>query len=1176
MPNDNFFALGGHSLTAIRLVSRVHKEFSAEIGIWEVFRYSTVSAMADLLRTKNPSVFSPIENVHKSDRYELSNSQKRLWMLAKLEGQNSLYNLPAALLLNGELDVVAFENSFKTIIARHESFRTSFTEIDGEPFQRISDQVEFRVELIDYKGESWNDNTLRVLSDEYFDFEFDLSVAPLLKIRLVKLSEKRYLFLYNMHHIIGDGWSIDIILKEFETYYSSFANGTEPQPKPLKIQYKDYAAWQNRILDGDSLNPVRNYWHEKLKSSRPDMNLPFDFKRTDSFEIDGELVKYNLDSSLAKGLKDICKSANTSLYMALLTVVNVLLHKYTGEDDIIVGSPVAGRQHFDLENQIGFFINTLVLRNEINPEKSFREVLNLVTKNISEAMDNQIYPFDRLVNELDVERIPNRNPLFDVMVAWMVKDGMELKFNFNGVEATGLEFRITKSMFDLTFLFEESNGVVSYSIEYNTSLFKRETIDRISAHFRELTENIVNAPKEKIKNISAVPAVEKQWLLKGLSKNALIPNEQKSVIEVFCRKSVEYSNDFAITCNGRSITYSQLNQLSDNIASEIISAVSPRKEEPIAVIVNDPLLAVASMLGVMKTGAAYLPIMADNPHERIAYIIKDSNARALLTDMYAITNENILENTNSNSEANTHISSKAITHIRANNSLTTNVPIIDVTENFDQKFSFLPVEVESDTLAYVIYTSGSTGTPKGVMVEHGSLANLIFSLRSNFDIYDKGKQSELMISSFAFDVSIKQIFATLCHGNTLHILDKEQRLDPRDISRYIYENAINIADITPSLFSVMLEVGFGEAEKPHLKELFLGSEALPYKLVRDFYSYPENKKINLTNFYGPTECCVECSFYRFNPNYLDAGFDIAPIGQPVLNEKIFILDRYLNLAPTGVPGEICVSGKGLAREYLNDPEKSFQKFVTLEAINNERVYRTGDIGRVLPDGNIEFIGRIDDQVKIRGYRLELQEIESHIRNYKGVIDCVVSLFKNGEDGELAAYFTSDSEVDVNELRRHLEGYLPGYMVPSCFMPIDKIPLSSNGKVNRKQLPPPTQKPKTNSYIPPKDYAEQLVVDICCEVLKKEQLSVSDNFFEVGGNSLNAVRVISHIQKKLNVDIALKHIFYNPLLADFAAIVKGSASKAEVQPADDFHEKIIVPLSEEELEMLSNLQFEDED
>lgn len=1173
-PADNFFRLGGHSLIAIRLVSRIHKEFNAEVSIWEVFQHPTIAALAQLLRGKNPSLFSPIERAEEKEYYPLSHAQRRMWVLSKLEGQNALYNLPASLLLKGPLDTEAFEKAWQAIVQRHESLRTCFVELDGEAYQKIADHVEFQIEMIDYPGTSWNREILDQLAVAYFDHEFDLSALPLMQIRLVRLDAEHYLFLFNMHHIIGDGWSIEIMLKELQYAYNAFAgfaeaplhaaqlhNPIQPQNPisllqnpmqlqhptvlplpPLRIHYKDYALWQNRMLEDASLTPVKEYWQKKLTKPRALLNLPADFERPETGSLDGDLLHFRLGKDKTKALAELGAGYNSSLFMTLLAAVYILLYKYTGEEDILVGSPVAGRQHDDLEDQIGFFINTLVLRAAVDPEDTFPEMLGKVNKLLTEAFDNQIYPFDRLVDELEVERIRNRNPLFDVMVAWMVKNGMEMKFSFSGIDAEGLEFSITRSMFDLTFLFEETEEGVIYSMEYSTSLFRKDRIMRMAEHFSQLAGNILANPQQKIRDLDILPGHEKKKLLDEFN----LPEDNKpvadDVISLFRKQVVRTPAAVALVTGERNVSYDELDRLSDGIAVLLIEKVAAGEEDVVAVIMDDPVLTVASLLAIMKAGAAYLPLAPDTPPERVFFMLNDSRAKAVLTDGKAPA-----------------IDAGPIT--------------LDVREvPHDKPFS--TNRLKPDSLAYVIYTSGSTGTPKGVMIEHGALSNLIVSL--NREVYSAYQSlNELMITSFAFDVSLKQIFATLCHGNTLHILNQEKRLDPREIVRYMIRQRIQIADLTPSLFAVMMEEGFGEASKPDLLELFLGSEPLPYRLVSEFYGHAENRKIKLTNFYGPTECCVESSCFRFDPDDQAGRAGIAPIGKAILNEQIYVLDPFLNLCPIGIPGEICIAGKGLARQYLNDPEKTSRKFVQLGLKGGIRIYRTGDAGRVLPDGNIEFLGRMDDQVKIRGYRVELQEIEKQIRDLPEVRDCAVSLLEKEGAAELVAWFTSAVATAPATLRQQLAKFLPKYMIPSEWIRVEKLPLNANGKIDKKALPAPDTFRKKVCPREPQDATEVAVVRICGEVLKKDQLSLDDNFFETGGNSLNAVRLISRIRKELNVELLLKTIFDHPLLLEIAeAIKKVGPAGPEIVPGEP--DGLIAPASDEELKLLAELQFDEDD
>ncbi len=1150
---DNFFSLGGHSLIAIRLVSQIHKKFNIEISIWEVFQHATISALAMLLRSKKPTLFDPIKKIEELTCYPLSHAQRRLWFLSKLEGQNSLYNLPAALHLIGDVDVSALGKVFDAIVQRHESFRTYFVEIEGEPFQKIVPEVEIRIEISEYQGNTWDKDDLREMALAYFQHEFDLSKVPLLQIKLILLSDKHSLLLFNMHHIISDGWSIEIMLREFETYYNVFLHHLDDPLPPLRIQYKDYAAWQNSILGEASLGDVKDYWQQKLAKPRPLLNLPADFTRPEAYGMEGDMQQYTLKEHLTKELMGVGSKQNATLFMTLLSSVYILLYKYTGEEDLIVGSPVAGRQHYDIENQVGFFINTIALRTAVNPEFSFQELLCAVKETMTGAFANQVYPFDRLVDELEVERIQNRNPLFDVMVAWMVQNGMGMKLKFNELEIEGLDFRITKSMFDLTFLFDERDGKVAFAIEYNTALFRKDRIDRMADHFVQLLENIVSKPKEKIKFLDLVPACEKEKILHEFNhRNARVTLEQ-NVIGLFDERANISKKKIALVYEAKCLTYEALDLLSNRIANFLKERVAPAKDEIIAVVADDPLLSVAAILGVMKTGAAYLPVAPDTPAERLSYILKDSRSKAVLVDNPLLCVE-----------------------IESWEGTSCGRMVFDLSGDIGENASPPEVKIEPNSLAYLIYTSGSTGLPKGVLVEHESLASLISSLDPLIYTDPLRSGNELMLNSFAFDVSLKQVFACLCHGNTLHLMGKERRLDAREIIRYLQDYKINVTDLTPSLFSVMLEEGFGEAAKPDLKELFLGSEALPLKSVKKFYSFGHNAKINITNFYGPTECCVESSSFRLRPDCLDENYTIVPIGKPVLNEQIYVLDKELQMCPVGIPGEICIAGKGLAREYLNDPGKTNEKFVFPPWLPGTRIYKTGDIGRTRSDGNIEFLGRVDEQVKIRGYRIELQEIEKQLREMDGINDCAVVLFDRNGSGELVAYFTANELLDGTEVKRHLERFLPRYMVPAFFVRLEKIPLSANGKANKKLLPDPSSLQEKASYRGPQDEVEKIILSICSAILKKEGVTLGDNFFEIGGHSLNAVRVISQIQRELNINLPLKEIFYTPVLLDIAnkikELIKGNAFGAEV-----FEEETsIVPLSDEELELLSNIEFDSDE
>jgi amino acid adenylation domain-containing protein len=1138
---DNFFRLGGHSLTAIRLVSRIHRSFNIEISIWEVFKHPTIASLVNLLKSKNSSLFNPIMKAENKDYYPLSYAQRRIWILSKMEGQNVLYNLPAVLLLRGALDTKVFELAWNAVIQRHESLRTLFFEVDGEPFQKIESHYNFIIQLEEYDGADWDQETLNDIAVTWSGHEFNLSCLPLVAIKLIRFSKDYHIFLFNMHHIIGDGWSIDIMLKELLFYYNAFLNRTDSIIEPLDIQYKDYALWQNKLLEENSLIPTKEYWLKKLQKPRSLLNLPADHKRTENLPLSGNLLHFRLGMETTNALSDLGSSNNASLFTTLLSIVYILLYRYSGEEDILIGTPVAGRQHYDLENQVGFFINTLVLRNRINPESSYLELLQQVIQMMNEALDNQVYPFDRLVDELDVDRLQNRNPLFDVMVAWMVKNGMEMNFEFNGVQAEGIAFPVKRSMFDLTFLFEESNGEVIFSIEYNTVLFRQDRIERMAEHFIQLTDSLLTNPEEKVRNLSILPDDEKEQLLNRFNEPAFLCPTSKNVVEMFSEQVENRPDNTALFCENKILSYAELDLESDKIANLLIKIVDAEREDIIAVMTDDPVLSVAAILGVMKTGAAYLPISSKTPVERIEYILRDSCAKAVLVDKSDFMfNQGV---------------------------------VLDIRTITEPDQAFARRTIDEGNLAYVIYTSGSTGTPKGVLIEHAALTNLIHSLKSTIYSQYSDPLNELMISSFVFDVSIKQVFACLCTGNTLHVLNKEKRLDPREISKYILRHNINIADITPSVFAIMLEEGFSELPKPCLKELFLGSEALSYNLVRNFFKNSGNHSVHVSNFYGPTECCVESSFFRFNPDH-DEDFDIAPIGRPVLNEQMYIVDNNFHLCPIGIPGEICIGGKGLAREYLNDPKMTMEKFVRFPTTGT-RIYKTGDRGRWRADGNIEFLGRIDEQVKIRGYRIELQEIENLLSQIEGIKECAVRFFAENDVSELVAYFTANELLRPSMIKMHLERFLPEYMIPSDFIQLEQIPLTANGKIDKKALPVPGVLTSHKEFRFPANETEAALVRICSEILKKEMVNLDDNFFGIGGNSLNAVRLISRLQKEWRIKLSLKEIFYHPILSDLAEIIEKSGIEESSEEEVAEVSAVIVPASDEELKLLSELKFDDE-
>ena len=1106
---DNFFELGGHSLKATVLVSKIHKEFNISIPLKVIFAGPTIKETAEYIKNAKEDIYASIKPVERAEYYPMSSAQKRVYVLGQLEDSKTVYNMPGAVMIEGGVDAQKTEAAFKNLIKRHETLRTSFEMIDGEPVQRVHDQAEFSVSCKEASGETTED-----LLREFIK-PFDLSKAPLLRVELVKTGEDRHVLLFDMHHIISDGVSMEILIREFIALYE----GTELNP--LRLQYRDYSAWQNQMYGDGTLKKQEDYWLKTFEGELPVLNMPLDYQRPAVQSFEGDRIRFHLSREVSDKLQGVAKENGATMYMILLAAYNTLLHRYTGQEDIIVGSPIAGRPHADLQTMIGMFVNTLAMRNYPQGEKTFKEFLTEVREMALGAYENQDYPFEELVEKLKLKRDVSRSALFDAFFALLNVDAAAMAMN--GLNITPYSYEVKMSKFDIGLTAKEGETGIEFELAYCTRLFSKETMEKAASHYASLLEEIAANPQTRLKDLKMLEKEEFQRIVYGFNDNAAEYPKDKTIIRIFEEQAEKNPDRVAVEFEESSLTYGELNARSNQLA-RVLREKGAGPFVTIGLMAERSVEMIEGIMAVLKAGSAYLPIDPLYPEARIRYMLEDSKTQILLTQT------DLLGKIDFAGEM---------------------LDLMDESLYQGKTENIAPVN-NPDDMAYVIYTSGTTGLPKGVMIEHRNVLNLTAGLnRHIYGTYNKNLKVAL-VAPYVFDASVKQIFPTLMLGHTLCIVPEEARLDGTSLLCYYKEHSVDVSDGTPAHIRFLENAMAEGAEELVVKHFIIGGEALGIETVKNFYDQISGEKPRITNVYGPTECCVDSTLYSIDSETA-AGLKSIPIGVPLNNVKVYILDKNKEVLPVGAAGELYVSGDGVGRGYLNKKELTEEKFVENPFVLGSRMYRTGDLARWLPDGTIEFLGRIDYQVKIRGYRIELGEIENRLLTHEWVREAAVIDREDGYGTKyLCAYITGEKELTTGELREYLLKDLPDYMVPSYFIHLEKLPLTFNGKLDRKALPKPEGRIDTGvEYVKPEGIVEEKLAEIWQEVLKLDKIGRMDNFFELGGHSLKATVLVSRIHKEFSINIPLKEIFAGPTIKETAEYIKNAKEDiyASIKPVE---------------------------
>ncbi|MDM5302010.1 amino acid adenylation domain-containing protein [Bacillus subtilis] len=1105
--HDNFFDRGGHSLKATALVSRIAKEFDVQVPLKDVFAHPTVEGLASVIREGTDSTFEAIKPAEQRETYPVSSAQKRIYVLQQLEDGGTGYNMPAVLELEGKLDPERLDRAFQELIKRHESLRTSFEQDEGgDPVQRIHDEVPFTLQTA-VLGEQTEQEAAAA-----FIQPFDLSQAPLFRAQIVQVSDERHLLMVDMHHIISDGVSVNILIREFGAFYN---NRKLPA---LHIQYKDYAVWQEDFKKGDAYQKQEAYWLKQFEGELPVLDLPADHTRPPVRSFAGDKVSFTLDQEAASGLHTLARENGSTLYMVLLAAYTALLSRLSGQEEIIVGSPIAGRPHKDLEPILGMFVNTLALRTRPEGGKPFGQYLQEVRATAFEAYEHQDYPFEELVDKLGVTRDMSRNPVFDAMFILQNTEKQDIELEEIKVRPANFPHHI--SLFDMTFIATETDGAICCEMEFSTEVFLKATVERWAAHFSEFLHAALSKPETNLSQINILSEKEKQKIAFEFNKTQ-VEFSQKDVPfhRIFEARAEETPEHIAVIDDETQISYRILNEKANRLARTLQKRKGTRST--VAVLAKRSIDAIVGILAVMKAGGVYIPIDSHYPKARIEYILRDSGADILLLQQEL---KHLISNA----------SESEMSHI-----------CLDDEVSYEENSCNLNLPPAPEDAAYIIYTSGTTGAPKGVIVTYRNFTHAALAWRQIYEL-DRKPVRLLQIASFSFDVFSGDLARTLTNGGTLIVCPDEKRLEPAEIYKIMSSKRITMMESTPALIIPVMEYIYrNQLKLPDLDILILGSDMVK---AQDFKTLTERfgQSMRIINSYGVTEATIDSSFYETSMGEEWTG-DNVPIGSPLPNVRMYVLSQTDQIQPIGVAGELCIGGAGVAKGYHNKPDLTRMKFTENPFVSGERLYRTGDRACFLPNGTIRLLGRMDYQVKINGYRIETEEIESVLLQTGLVREAAVTVQhdKNGQAG-LSAYIVP-SDVNTNALRTALTKELPAYMIPAHLIALENMPLTLNGKLDRNALPAPDNV-FSRSYTAPVNDIQKTMAYIWEDVLSMSRVGIHDSFFELGGDSIKALQVAARLAAE-GWSMTIRDLFRYPTIQELSGHITPLASQADQGPAE---------------------------
>nr|WP_154958151.1 non-ribosomal peptide synthetase [Paenibacillus xylanexedens] len=1129
--HDSFYDMGGDSLLAIKVVNRINESLDKDASIGDLFQYLSVSAFSEFLdhEQKTPTLPNPAQEFSLLDvptlQYDLSAAQKRIWFLQKLVPDLIAYNLPLVFSISSERDLALYYQSMKIIIQRHEAFRTIILENEGKPKQVILPAYEPPMDITDLMCFENQEDRLNELLEEEQQRIFDFS-KPFIRLHAYKLGEARYSVSVVMHHLITDGWSMQIFFKELQKYYVSLEAGKELELPPPAWKYPDWIQWQQKWLYSQDAEQAREYWLKELQKPLPVLNLPTDYPRPLKQSYEGSFQIFNIKKSLSDRLKSYAKSQGATMHMLMLSSYFLLLHKWSGDNDIIVGFPIAGRDQKETENMIGLFMNMICIRTRFHQGITFHELLDLVKLKCKEVYQHSKYPFDQLVTELNPERDTSRNPIFSAMFQYFD--------NFQESDKS--------SLFDLAFLCREREQGIEVRIEYSSQLFSEMGIRRLSSYFFNLLEQLIEKPYALIASYQLLPSEMERELLQ-LFKGPMESDTHPTIDRWFEMQADKDPEAVAIVCSGEHMTFGDLNKQSNRLAN-LLLAQGVKANEPIGLMMGRNQWMIVGILGIMKAGAAYVPLSPDYPPDRLKYMIEHSGIRIIVSDSKHYDNlaklnqkfrELILLKGKGNAEGPWD-------------------KVYSLDEYTDVSWENLSIKTHTTVdLMYVMYTSGSTGLPKGVMVSHRNVSNFINWAIKEFSIGSSDRM--MVVTSISFDISVFEIFAGLLSGAEVHILSDTTVGDASLLAEYIQSHQISIWHSVPTLMSQLMLYASTRKDTggmifPSVRIVMLGGESWSPELSKRMR--PAFSNAELINMYGPTETTIWVTSYKLKGE--EEALLTLPIGLPISNNSVVILDSDGNVCGINMPGELYIRGESVTKGYYRDQEKTQYVYITSDLFPDELLYKTGDVGRYREEGTIEWLGRKDGMVKVRGHRIEIGEIETVLKQHPAIREAVVLAVGDYERKKLVTFYTEMMEVSPAELKLFASSRLPDYMIPAKFKKVDELLMTPNGKIDRKGLAVLSleevddKSSVTESNV---SQTELIVADIWRRLLDQREVGPHQNFFDLGGNSFLVSQMHYELDSKYPAIISLSDIFSYPTIAGLCSLIDKNASQTiETAPSDD--------------------------
>jgi amino acid adenylation domain-containing protein len=1109
---DRFFDVGGNSLLAISLINRIEEEFRLNISYKDLISIPTISELGKFIDSHKPDLDTTVEVVHLEgvNEFPLTHGQHRMWLVNRMNPDLPGYIMPFIYHLSGPLEVETFIRSLEILFARHHTLYSRIAEKEGRPYC-IIDQTDLNLEFIDYSllpvkdGESAMNDFIRKDTRRVFD----LYQGPLYRLFLFKIRKEEYRFYFVFHHLIFDGWSWKIFISDLNIIYNDLVTGSEVSLKALKFQQYDFAEWERKVSLAKDEKELAEFWKKQMDGCSSLINFPYDFPRSLTSTGNGNTWHIQFNETISERLSRFSRKEGVSLFATMLSTFGILLYKYSGDRDINIGTPVANRSHVALEDIVGMFVDTLVIRMKFNQGDTFRELVHRTNGQMLDCIAHQDLQFERIVEMVKPERIQNANPLFQIAFAW--EDNLNVPLNLKDVKSQKVPLHEVASIFDLTFTMWNSGSNIEGDLYYNTDLLTEDTVLRLRENYKNLVSNLLDYNDHPLEKVQLVSDKEKQNIVHINNTSFPYPGD-KTISQLFEEQVKLNPEKSAVIFKDKYLTYDSLNRMSNRLSGILRQTLHDSRNQPVGILADKSIELIVGFLGILKSGSSYLPVDPEYPLARMNFILSDSGCRVIVIQKkYADLN---LEGV------------KKI--------------ILDPPSGFPGDDSDKDSGITSEDLAYIMYTSGTTGNPKGSMIRQKSVVRLV----RNINYMElTGNDRVLMTGAIVFDAITFEIWGALLNGGTLFIAEKETILDPVALASEIDKNKITILWLTSSLLTQIAELHsdiFGS-----LKYLLTGGDVVSAPHINKIRK--NNPGLKVVNCYGPTENTTFSTTYLIERDFESN----IPIGKPVSNSTAYILDNNLNFQPVGVVGELYVGGEGVSKGYLNRDDLNKACFITHPEIPEDRLYKTGDYARWLPDGNIEFRGRIDNQLKIRGFRVELGEIESAISGIDGVVETVVKPVRTSEgDLRLIAFLNinKDFSSDIKDIERYVRSHMPVYMVPSAYILMHGFPLTPGGKTDRKALSYDLNEAVSEGTNSPDSMTEteKTIYRIWRDTLKTTDISVSDNFFDVGGNSLTAVSVFSKMEKELDIRLGLRVFFERPTIKDFAEIVDYMRTKDDDQ------------------------------